>query len=75
MPPQTEADAGLGRDGLEALFPKLAEHIDRTPPAARERFLVKAFLLLADAGGDLEIAVRCLDDASAAIASAGRGSV
>lgn len=75
MPPHTEVNAGLGREGLEALFPRLAEHIDRVPPAARERFLVKAFLLLADAAGNLDVAVRCLDDASASIVSAGRGSV
>lgn len=64
----------LGRDGLEALFPKLAEHIDATPPAARERFLVKAFLLLADTHGDLDAALRCLDDARASAAQAGRGT-
>jgi hypothetical protein len=64
----------LGRDGLEALFPKLAEHIDATPPAARERFLVKAFLLLADTHGDLATALRCLDDARASAAQAGRGT-
>jgi hypothetical protein len=61
-----ESTSGLGRAGLEALFPRLAEHIDRTPPAARERFLAKAFLLLADAHGGLDVALRCLDDAAAA---------
>lgn len=64
----------LGRGGLEALFPKLAEHIDATPPAARERFLVKAFLLLADAHGRLDTALKCLDDAKASAAHAGRGT-
>ncbi len=64
----------LGRAGLEALFPKLADHIDATPPAARERFLVKAFLLLADAQGDLGLALRCLDDARASTVHAGRGT-
>lgn len=63
----------LGRAGLETLFPKLAEYIDATPPAARERFLVKAFLLLADAHGQLDVALRCLDDAQASAAQAGRG--
>lgn len=57
-------DAGLGREGLETLFPKLAEHIDATPPDARERFLVKAFLLLADAYGNADAALRCLDEAA-----------
>ncbi len=64
----------LGRAGLEALFPKLAEHIDATPPAARERFLAKAFLLLADAHGGLDTALRCLDDARASAAPGGRGT-
>lgn len=64
----------LGRAGLEALFPKLAEHIDATPPPARERFLVKAFLLLADAHGQLDAALRCLDDARASTAHEGRGT-
>ena len=60
-----ENTAGLGRAGLETLFPRLADHIDRTPPAARERFLTKAFLLLADAHGGLDVVLRCLDEAAA----------
>lgn len=67
-------DAGLGREGLEALFPKLAEHIDAVPPAARERFLAKAFLLLADACGDLDAALRSLNGAAASAAVTGRGT-
>ena len=57
-------EMGLGREGLEALFPKLAEQIDAVPPAARERFLVKAFLLLAEAHGQTDVALRCLDEAA-----------
>lgn len=61
----------LGRAGLEALFPKLAEHIDATPPAGRERFLAKAFLLLADAQGDLDTVLRCLAEAHASTVTRG----
>lgn len=75
MPQPSEHEyPGLGREGLEALFPRLAEHIDATPPPARERFLVKAFLLLADGGGDLDRALRCLEQAAVQPVT-GRGSV
>ena len=60
-----ENDAGLGRAGLETLFPRLADHIDGMPREARERFLTKAFLLLADAHGGLDVVLRCLDEAAA----------
>lgn len=63
---QPEDNAGLGREGLETLFPRLADHIDRTPREARERFLAKAFLLLADAHGGLDVVLLCLDQAAAA---------
>src|SRR4051812_25234735 len=69
MPSQLET--GLGRNGLEALFPKLAEHIDHTPPGTRERFLVKAVLLLAEAHGNLDVALRCLDDAATSTRGSG----
>ena len=73
MSHQLEHSAGLGRAGLETLFPRLAEHIDRTPREARERFLTKAFLLLAEAHGGLEVALRCLDEAGVTPTD-GRGS-
>ncbi len=68
MSPQPESGAGL-----ETLFPRLAECIDRTPRDARERFLTKAFLLLADAHGGLDVALRCLE-AAAVRPTDGRGS-
>ena len=74
MPSHSKAEAGLGRDGLEALFPALAHYVDCTPPAARERFLAKAFLLLADAGGSLDVALRCLKDAQSSTVAEGRGT-
>jgi hypothetical protein len=74
MSPLPENTPGLGRDGLEILFPRLADHIDRTPREARERFLTKAFLLLADAHGGVEVALRCLEDAALHPVD-GRGSV
>jgi len=72
-PPDLPATEGLGREGLEALFPRLAGHLDLQSPAARERFLVKAFLLLADAGGDADAALWSLDAAAAAGDVPGRG--
>jgi hypothetical protein len=73
MSPLPETNAGLGCDGLETLFPRLADHIDRTPREARERFLTKAFLLLADAHGGIDVALRCLAEAAVSPAD-GRGS-
>lgn len=61
--PEPARDIGLGRDGLERLFPRLAEVIDATPAKARERLLAKAFLLLADIHGDVDAALRSLDEA------------
>ncbi len=75
MSSPSKAEAGLGRDGLEALFPALADYVDRTPPTARERFLTKAFLLLADAGGNLDLAMRCLKEAQSSTVSEGRGTI
>ncbi len=66
--------SGLGRDGLETLFPRLAQQIDAVPREARERFLVKAFLLLADKHGDVATAISCLEEA-ALQPTAGRGTV
>jgi hypothetical protein len=73
---QTESESrpGLGRDGMEALFPSVAGHIDAMPPAARERFLMKAFLLMADTHGDLEAALRALETAARSGSVEGRGS-
>lgn len=75
MPPPSEnPQRGLGREGLETLFPRLAQLIDATPLALRERFLVKAFLLLAEESGDLDGTLRCLEQA-ANQPTAGRGTV
>jgi hypothetical protein len=73
MPQLPENNPGLGRDGLEILFPRLAAHIDRTPREAREQFLTKAFLLLADAHGGVDVALRCLEEDALRPAD-GRGS-
>ena len=73
MPQPLENNPGLGREGLEILFPRLAEHIDRTPRDARERFLTKAFLLLTDAHGGVDVALRCLEEAAISPTD-GRGS-
>jgi hypothetical protein len=64
--------AGLGRDGLERLFPHLAQRLDATPGEGRERLLVKAFLLLADAHGDIDDALWSLDEAAACGVENGR---
>ena len=72
-PPDRLEAAGLGREGLEALFPRLAGHLDLQTPAARERYLVKAFLLLADAGGDADAALWSLDAAAVSGDVPGRG--
>lgn len=58
------AETGLGRDGLERLIQRLAERIDATAPDRRERFLTKAFMLLADRHGHLDSALASLDDAA-----------
>ena len=56
----------LNREEMETLFRAIAEHIDRQPAADRERFLTKALFLLAEAGSDLPMALKALDDAAAA---------
>ena len=57
---------GLSREEMESLFRAIAEHIDAQPAADRERFLTKAFFLLADATGALPPARKALEDAAAA---------
>ena len=57
---------GLNREEMETLFRAIAEHIDKQNPADRERFLTKAFFLLADASGKLPAALKALEDAAAA---------
>ncbi len=54
----------LERAALETLVQRLAERIDRTAPGEREKLLVKAFMLLAERQGDLDLAVNSLDDAA-----------
>ena len=66
--------SGLGPDGLEVLFPALAEHLDATAPGQRERFLAKAFLLLAEIHGDADAAIRALRESAATAVVAGRGT-
>lgn len=56
----------LNREEMETLFRAIAEHIEAEPAADRERFLTKAFFLLADGAGDLAMALKALDDAAAA---------
>jgi hypothetical protein len=56
----------LNREEMEALFRAIAEHIDKQPADGRERFLTKALFLLAEAGSDLAMALKALDDAAAA---------
>ena len=56
----------LNREEMETLFRAVAEHIDKQPAADRERFLTKALFLLAEAGGDLAMALKALDDAATA---------
>ena len=52
----------------------LAEHLDATAPGGRERFLAKAFLLLADTHGDVDAAIRALWGAAETAVVAGRGT-
>src|ERR1700761_6064370 len=54
----------LDRASLETLVQRLAERLDDTAPEARERLLVKAFMLLAERHGDLDLAIGSLDDAA-----------
>jgi hypothetical protein len=56
----------LNREEMETLFRAIAEHIDSQPADGRERFLTKALFLLAEAGSDLAMALKALDDAAAA---------
>ena len=56
----------LNREEMETLFRAIAEHIDRQPADGRERFLTKALFLLAEAGSDLAMVLKALDDAAAA---------
>jgi hypothetical protein len=56
----------LNREDMETLFRAIAEHIDAQPAADRERFLTKALFLLAEAGSDLAMALKALDEAAAA---------
>ncbi len=62
----TTSDKGLSREEVEILFRTIAEHIDAQPAADRERFLTKAFFLLADAAGELPKARKALEGAAAA---------
>ncbi len=53
-----------GREGSGGLFPRLAEHLENLDEDMREIFLMKAFLLLADAHGDASTALACLEEAA-----------
>lgn len=50
--------------GIEAIFPHLSERLEAVGEEMREVFLVKAFLLLADAHGDVRTALSCLEEAA-----------
>jgi hypothetical protein len=49
---------------LEALFESVALHIDAQPPEVRTRFMCKAFFLLAQASGDVSLALGALQAAA-----------
>ncbi|GGK49649.1 hypothetical protein [Salinarimonas ramus] len=64
---ETEEMAGSGERGrgtAQALMPHLSDRLDTIPEDHRESMLVKAYLLLAEAHGDLATAVACLEDAA-----------
>jgi hypothetical protein len=65
---QSETDT----DGREAVFPHLADRLDAVGDEMREVFLVKAFLLLADAHGDARTALECLEEAATSGHASGR---
>jgi hypothetical protein len=69
-----EGSGTLDRNGLEALFPMLADRLDTIAGDMREVFLIKAFLLLADAHGDARTALACLEEAATSGHVPGRGS-
>lgn len=73
-PDGNAGSGGLDRDGLETLFPTLADRLDAIATDMREVFLLKAFLLLADAHGDVRTAIACLEEAAASGHVPGRGS-
>ncbi|MGP9820213.1 hypothetical protein ACTZWW_09365 [Salinarimonas sp. NSM] len=63
--PGGESEILDGRGGTaERLLPHLNARLDGTHEEGREPLLLKAFLLLADAHGDLGTALRCLEEAA-----------
>lgn len=58
---------------METVFPHLADRLDGVGQDMRETFLVKAFLLLADAHGDVRTALECLEEAATSGHAPGRG--
>jgi len=54
----------LGAEELETLFRSVADHIDAQQPEARTRFMCKAFFLLAEASGNLPLALEALKGAA-----------
>jgi|GEM_PF-2491188 len=60
--PQTHL--GFDSEETQSVFPHLADRLDAVGEEMREVFLVKAFLLLADAHGDTRTVLDCLDEAA-----------
>lgn len=50
---------------VQTVFEALTERLERMETEARELFLMKAYLLLAEAHGELETVLAVLDDADA----------
>jgi hypothetical protein len=63
----------MSRADLETLVQRIADRVDATPPAERERLLVKALMLLADRHGDVDAAIRSLEEAAQCGGVPGRG--
>lgn len=53
-------------NAAERLLPHLIDRLDGIHADARESLLTKAFLLLADAHGDVTTAIACIEEAAGA---------
>ena len=62
LEPLTER--GLDSEDTQTVFPHLADRLDAVGEDMREVFLVKAFLLLAVAHGDVRTVLDCLEEAA-----------
>lgn len=61
---ESYARSGYGGDSADVVFPHLTDRLDAVGEEMREVFLVKAFLLLADAHGDVRTVLDCLEEAA-----------